>query len=95
MVEVKDNGPGIPKKEQQRIFEPYQRRRTDRERLSGLGLGLSLCKYLVELHGGKIWLESQIGKGSTFAFSIPLTPVPSVATGENGLKEPANEVVDN
>ena len=77
IVEVKDTGPGIPKKEQQRIFEPYQRQTTDRERLSGLGLGLSLCKKLVELHGGKIWLESQVGKGSTFSFSIPLkSPVP-------------------
>lgn len=72
IVEVKDTGVGIPKKEQPRIFEPYQRRRNDRERLSGLGLGLSLCKKLVELHGGRIWVESRAGKGSTFAFAIPL-----------------------
>ena len=72
VVEIQDTGPGIPKEEQQRCFQPYHRQISDRERLSGLGLGLALCKYLVELHGGKIWVESQLGKGSTFSFSIPL-----------------------
>jgi PAS domain S-box-containing protein len=89
-IQVTDTGSGIPKKEQQRIFEPYQRQRPERVRLSGLGLGLSLCKNLVELHGGKIWVESQAGKGSTFTFTIPLEP--PVPTQENGLKEQANEV---
>ena len=45
---------------------------SDTERISGLGLGLSLCKTLVELHGGRIWLESHVGRGSTFSFSLPL-----------------------
>jgi signal transduction histidine kinase len=44
----------------------------DAERLSGLGLGLALCKTLVELHGGQIWVKSHLGKGSTFGFSLPL-----------------------
>ncbi|GAH38609.1 unnamed protein product [marine sediment metagenome] len=48
------------------------RRVSDRERLSGLGLGLALSKQLVELHGGKIWMKSEKGKGSTFSFSLPL-----------------------
>jgi len=72
VVEIQDTGPGIPEEEQQRLFQPYHRQITDREHLSGLGLGLALCKYLVELHSGKIWVESQVGKGSTFGFSIPL-----------------------
>ena len=72
VVEIQDTGPGIPEEEQQRLFLPYHRQITDREHLSGLGLGLALCKYLVELHDGKIWVESQPGKGSTFGFSIPL-----------------------
>jgi PAS domain S-box-containing protein len=93
VVKIKDNGPGIPKKEQSRIFEPYQRRLTDRERLGGLGLGLTLCKRLVELHGGRIWLESQIGKGSAFSFSIPLNSSISKAGDED--KEAAHEAVDN
>lgn len=72
VVEVEDNGPGIPDEVQQRLFQPYYRWVTDREDLNGLGLGLALAKYLVELHGGQIWVESQVGKGSTFGFTIPL-----------------------
>ncbi len=72
IIEVQDNGPGISEGEQKRLFQPYQRRASDRERLGGLGLGLALCKYLVELHGGRIWVESEVGKGSTFSFTIPL-----------------------
>jgi signal transduction histidine kinase len=72
VVEVKDNGPGMAKEERERIFNPYHRIDSDRERLSGLGLGLALCKTLVELHGGKIWAQSTVGKGSTFGFSLPI-----------------------
>jgi signal transduction histidine kinase len=72
MVEVQDNGYGISEKEQPRLFEPYHQLENDRARLSGLGLGLSLSKKLVELHGGQIWVKSQKGEGSTFSFSIPL-----------------------
>ena len=53
IVEVKDTGPGISEEEQERIFNAYHRIDSDRERLSGLGLGLALCKTLVELHDGK------------------------------------------
>jgi PAS domain S-box-containing protein len=72
VVEVQDTGRGISLEEQQRLFEPYQPLSGDRARLSGLGLGLSLAKKLVELHGGQIWVQSQKGKGSTFGFSVPL-----------------------
>jgi two-component system aerobic respiration control sensor histidine kinase ArcB len=72
IVEIEDTGPGIPEEEQKRLFQPYHRQIGDRERLSGLGLGLALCKYLVELQGGKIWVESEEGKGSTFGFSVPI-----------------------
>ncbi|MBE0481612.1 MAG: ATP-binding protein [Dehalococcoidia bacterium] len=89
LVKVKDTGTGISRKGQRRIFEPYQRRIADRERLSGLGLGLALCKKLVELHGGKIWVESQSGKGSTFSFSLPFE-LPD-QTQSNIHKRQANE----
>ncbi len=72
IVEIEDNGPGIDVSEQRRIFEPYQPMGGDGEQLSGLGLGLALCKMLVELHGGRIWVKSQSGKGSIFSFSLPL-----------------------
>ncbi len=81
IMEVQDTGPGIPEEEQQRLFQPYHRQISDREHLSGLGLGLALCKNLVELHGGKIWVESQVGKGSTFGFSISLATASQRAEG--------------
>jgi len=71
-VEVEDNGHGIAKKEQERLFQPYYRLEQDKERTSGLGLGLALSKTLVELHGGKIWVRSKPGQGATFGFSLPL-----------------------
>jgi PAS domain S-box-containing protein len=72
VVEVEDNGPGIAEEGQQHMFEPYNRMEVAGERLSGLGLGLTLCKTLVGLHGGQIWVKSAVGKGSTFSFSLPL-----------------------
>ena len=72
IVEVQDTGYGIPEEEQRRLFRPYHRQIGDREHLSGLGLGLALCKNLVQLHGGRIWVQSQEGKGALFSFSIPI-----------------------
>ncbi|UCG55399.1 MAG: histidine kinase, partial [Dehalococcoidia bacterium] len=71
-VEVKDNGLGLPKKDQESLFQPYWRSETDRQRLPGTGLGLAVCKQLIEAHGGKIWVESKLGEGSTFVFTLPL-----------------------
>jgi PAS domain S-box-containing protein len=72
VVEVEDNGPGIAEEGQQHMFEPYHRMEVAGERLTGLGLGLALCRTLVGLHGGRIWVKSSVGKGSTFSFSLPL-----------------------
>jgi PAS domain S-box-containing protein len=71
-ISVQDTGIGMTLKEQRKIFSPYERSEHDRNRLSGLGLGLALAKTFVEQHGGKIWIQSQKGRGSTFTFSIPL-----------------------
>jgi signal transduction histidine kinase len=70
-VEVRDNGIGIAEDDQARIFEEFQQVGRERSR-EGTGLGLTLTKRFVELHGGRIWLESAPGKGSTFAFTLPL-----------------------
>ena len=72
IIEVRDSGPGISEEEQQDLFEPYHRAPKNGEQLSGLGLGLALCKVLVELHGGRISVKSRPGKGSTFSFTLPL-----------------------
>jgi len=72
IIEVQDSGIGISKENQARLFQPYYRVESDRQRYPGLGLGLALAKQIVELHGGKIWVESELGKGSTFAISLPL-----------------------
>lgn len=71
VVSVKDDGIGIATEEQTRLFKPYSRLSADRQIHPGLGLGLALSKQVVELHGGKIWVESEAGRGSTFFFSVP------------------------
>ena len=72
VVEVQDSGPSIPLEEQLKVFQPYYRlKAANRKHIPGVGLGLALCKHLVELHGGRISVESEQGKGNTFAFSLP------------------------
>ena len=73
VIKVSDTGIGIPAQEQERIFQPYYQVKQDRgRRHRDSGLGLAITKFLVELHGGEIWVNSEPEKGSTFAFSLPL-----------------------
>ena len=71
-VEVRDNGPGIPPAEQHRIFEAFYRLRESGKKTEGTGLGLAITHRLVELHGGELTLDSEVGKGSCFYFSLPV-----------------------
>ena len=75
LISVRDTGVGIAPADQAAVFEEFRQVGTDATRKhEGTGLGLTLTKKFVELHGGRIWLESEPGKGSTFTFSIPIKP---------------------
>jgi len=71
-VSVTDTGPGIAPNDQERIFEEFQQTAVGVHQREGTGLGLALSKRLVELHGGRIWVESDVGNGSRFVFTLPL-----------------------
>jgi GAF domain-containing protein len=71
-VEVGDTGPGIALEDHERIFLEFQQAGTDAGKPQGTGLGLALARKFVEMHGGKIWVESEVGKGSRFFFTLPI-----------------------
>jgi signal transduction histidine kinase len=72
-ISVRDTGPGIAVEDQRKIFEEFQQAdsSTTKEK-GGTGLGLAISKRIVEMHGGRLWVDSQLGRGSTFSFNIPL-----------------------
>jgi signal transduction histidine kinase len=75
IVSVTDTGIGIAKKDQEAIFEEFRQASGNyAQKREGTGLGLTLTRKFVELHGGRIWVESELGKGSTFTFTLPMSP---------------------
>jgi signal transduction histidine kinase len=73
IVVVRDSGPGIPPSDQQRIFDEFQQADSSQTKTKGgTGLGLSIAKRIVEMHGGRLWVESSPGHGATFSFTIPV-----------------------
>jgi signal transduction histidine kinase len=75
-INVRDHGVGLSAEDQIRVFEPfYQVERTTNRKHGGTGLGLTICRGIIESQKGKIWVDSKIGVGSTFSFTVPLTPV--------------------
>ena len=77
-VAVVDTGPGIAPEDRKRIFEEFQQTEAGAKQNEGTGLGLALSKRLVELHGGRIWVESELGAGSRFAFTLPAAAMDAV-----------------
>jgi signal transduction histidine kinase len=71
-VSVSDNGIGIAPEDQEKVFEEFRQVGTVAKKIEGTGLGLTLCRKFVELHGGRIWVNSELGQGSTFTFTIPV-----------------------
>ena len=73
VVAVSDTGPGIPEEDRQKIFEEFRQGESSATaKKGGTGLGLAIAKRIVELHGGRIWVESSMGNGSTFCFTLPV-----------------------
>jgi signal transduction histidine kinase len=70
-VSVSDTGIGIAPEDQEKVFEEFRQVGTADKKAEGTGLGLTLCRKFIELHGGRIWVKSQVGEGSTFTFTIP------------------------
>jgi len=71
-VDVSDTGPGIEPEEQEKVFEKFYRAKNQQGRKAkGSGLGLTIAKKIVEAHGGRIWVQSEPGRGSTFSFTLP------------------------
>ena len=75
VVSIKDFGVGIPKADQEKVFERFYRAGSGLFGVSGFGLGLYICHEIIKRHGGRIWVESEgeEGKGSTFYFSLPVS----------------------
>jgi signal transduction histidine kinase len=71
-VSISDTGIGIAPEDQEKVFEEFRQVGTAAKKIEGTGLGLTLCRKFVELHGGRIWVRSQEGVGSTFTFTIPV-----------------------
>jgi signal transduction histidine kinase len=71
-VSVTDTGVGIAPEDQQAVFEEFRQVGTADKKVEGTGLGLALSRRFVELHGGRIWVKSQVGQGSTFTFTLPV-----------------------
>ena len=70
-ISIADTGPGVALEDRERIFQEFQQTDAGVALREGTGLGLALSKRLVELHGGRIWVDSELGVGSTFVFTLP------------------------
>jgi signal transduction histidine kinase len=91
-IAVTDTGVGIAPEDQATIFEEFRQvGRDDARKQEGTGLGLTLAKKFVELHGGRIWVQSQVGQGSTFSFTLSYQPESRSASGQGGDVPPRPE----
>lgn len=87
LISVADTGTGIAPEDLQRIFEPFTKINRSAKDHGGTGLGLTISKRFVELHGGQMWVESTLGKGSVFTFTLPIVPPPPEAPIQGTLRD--------
>ena len=85
VLSVRDDGEGIPEADQKRIFNAFEQSRHTVHDRYDTGMGLTFCKLAVEKHGGRIWVESKVGRGSTFNFTLPDNVVAEVSSDEVGI----------
>ena len=87
LVSVTDTGPGIPLEDRERLFEPFEQLDSSiRRQHGGSGLGLSISKRFIEMHQGKMWLESEVGVGTTIGFSLALEPQSTVSPPDDDAR---------
>jgi two-component system sensor histidine kinase KdpD len=84
---VADRGPGIPAGDERRIFDKFYRAGPARE--GGVGLGLTICRGIIEAHGGRIWVEKRPGGGAVFRFTLPIEQPQPMIEGEKAERHPA------
>jgi two-component system, OmpR family, sensor histidine kinase KdpD len=86
LVSVRDHGPGVPKGQEDLIFEKFTRGNTE-SATPGVGLGLAICRAIVQAHRGRIWVEPTHPAGATFTFSLPLGTPPAIDLTDDGLRK--------
>ena len=92
LVEVSDTGIGIPPQEIDKIFDKFYRTSISQKKAGGRGIGLSIVKKIIEAHGGEIWVESELGKGTTFFFTLPkVHPEELKSSGERSNGTPSEK----
>jgi len=83
-ISVADTGVGIAPEDQEAVFEEFRQVGAASKKVEGTGLGLAISRKFIELHGGRIWVTSEMGKGSTFTFTLPLATSPATDDSARG-----------